>query len=110
MVNLRYLNQFISYQYFRMESFGLPLQITARGRLHVQPGYEGCLFLSSTVSVIKKLCSVFMVRESLQLPLFMFWLGTSSQNLHIIVENTSVCVLRGVNIWLVMTRDNKSAS
>ena len=33
-----------------------------------------------------------MVRESLQIPLLMFRLGTSSQNLHKIAENTSVCI------------------
>ena len=50
----------------------------------MQAGYERCLFFSSTASVIKELCLVFMVRESLRVPVLMFRLGTSSQN-------TSVC-------------------
>ena len=33
-----------------------------------------------------------MVRESLRIPLLMFRLGTSSQNLHKNAENTSVCI------------------
>ena len=32
-----------------------------------------------------------MIRESLRVLLLMFWLGTSSQNLHKIAKNTSVC-------------------
>ena len=39
----------------------------------------------------QELCSVFMVRESLRVPLLMFWLGTSSKNLRKIAENTHVC-------------------
>ena len=76
---------------FQNGRFGLPPQITARRRLQVQARYERCLFFSSTASVIKELCSIFMVRESLWVPLLMFQLGTSSQNLHKIAKNTSVC-------------------
>ena len=76
---------------FQIEKFVLPPQITARGKLHVQAGYEGCLFFSSTASVIKELCSVFMVRESFRVPLLIFRLENSSQNLHKIAKNTSVC-------------------
>ena len=50
-----------------------------------------CLFFSSTVSVIKELHWVFIVRESLQVPLLMFQLGSSSKNLHKIAENTDFC-------------------
>ena len=57
----------------------------------MQAGYERCLFFSSTASVMKELCSVFMVRESLRIPLLMFRLGTSSQNFHKIAGNTNVC-------------------
>ena len=49
---------------FQNGRFVLPPRITARGRLHVQAGYERCLFFSSTASAIKELCLVFMVRES----------------------------------------------
>ena len=33
----------------------------------------------------------FMVRKSLRVPLFMFWLGTNFKNLQKIAENTNVC-------------------
>ena len=89
MVNLRFLNKFILYQNFKMEEFFLPPRITARGRLHLQAGYEKCLFFSSTASVIKELCSFFIVRESLRLALLMFHLETSSQNLQKIAENAN---------------------
>ena len=60
----------------------------------MQAGYKRCLFFSCTASVIKKLCSVFMVREYLRVPLLMFWLGTKSKNLHKIVEKTNVCIVK----------------
>ena len=88
---LKILKPVYSISAFQNGRFVLPPQITATGRLHVLAGYERCLFFSSTASVIKKLCSVFMVRESLRVPLIMFRLGTSSQNLHKIAKNTSVC-------------------
>ena len=56
---------------FHNGRFVLPPRITTRGKLHVQAGYERCLFFSSTASAIKELCSVFMIRESLRVPLFM---------------------------------------
>ena len=76
---------------FQNGRFVLPPRSTARGKLHVQAGYERCSFFSSTASVIKELCSIFMVMESLRVPLLMCWLGTSSHNLHKIAKNTSVC-------------------
>ena len=60
------------------------------GRLHVQAGYERCLFFKSTASVIMEICSDFMIRESQGLPLLMIRLGTSSKNLHKTAKNTSV--------------------
>ena len=59
--------------------------------MYVQAGYERYLFFSSTASVIKNLCLVFMVRESLRVPRVMLRLGTSSQNLQKIVENADIC-------------------
>ena len=53
-------------------------------------GYERCLFFSSTASLIKELYSVFMVRESLRVPLLMFRLLTSSNNRLKTAENTNV--------------------
>ena len=44
---------------FQNGRFVLPPRITAGGRLHVQAGFERCLFFSSTASIIKELCSVF---------------------------------------------------
>ena len=89
-VNLRYLNQFIPYQH-QNGKFFLPPRITARERLHAQAGYERCLFFSSALTVIKEICSVFMVREFLLISLLMFRLGTSPQNHHKVAKNTSVC-------------------
>ena len=103
---LKILKPVYSISAFQNGRFVLPPQITATGRLHVLAGYERCLFFSSTASVIKKLCSVFMVRESLRVPLIMFRLGTSSQNLHKIAKNTSVCVLRRINIRIVICLDD----
>ena len=58
----------------------------------MQAGYERCLFFSSIASFIKEICSVFIVRESLPVPLLMFWLGTRIfQNLHKIPKKNSVC-------------------
>ena len=77
---------------FQNVRFVLRPRITAEGRLHVQAGYERCLFFNSIASLIKELCLLFMVRESLRVPLLMFRLGTRiSQNLHKIAKNTSVC-------------------
>ena len=104
MVNLRYLNQFIPYQH-QNGKFFLPPRITARERLHAQAGYERCLFFSSALSVIKKICSVFMVREFLLIPLLMFWLGTSPQNHHKGLK-IPVFVRRRINIRIVICLDN----
>lgn len=47
-------------------------------------------FSSSTTSLIKETCSVFLVRESLRVPLLMLWLGTSSKNIQKIAKNTNI--------------------
>ena len=88
---LKILKSVYSISAFQNGRFGLPPQITTRGRLHVQAGYERCLFFSTTASIIKELCSVFMVNESLRISLLMFSLGTNSQNLHKIAENIDAC-------------------
>ena len=101
---LKILKPVHSISAFQNGRFALPPEITARGRLHVQAGYERSLFFSSTASVIKELCLVFNVRESLRIPLLMFRLGTSSQNLHKIAENISVCIEEDKysdSIWMI---------
>ena len=103
-VNLRYLNQFIPYQR-QSGKFSLPPRITARERLHAQAGYERCLFFSSALTVIKEICSVFMVREFLLISLLMFRLGTSTQNHHKGLK-IPVFVLRRINIRTVIYLDN----
>ena len=35
----------------------------AEGRFHVQTGHEGCIFFSTTSSILKKIYQIFMVRE-----------------------------------------------
>ena len=47
-------------------------------------------FFSSTTSLIKETSSVFLVRESLRVPLLMLWLGTSSKNIQKIAKNTNI--------------------
>ena len=86
---LKILKQVHSISEFQNGRVFLPPRMTARGRLHLQAGYERCLFFSSTASVIKELCSFFIVRESLRLALLMFHLETSSQNLQKIAENAN---------------------
>ena len=86
---LKILKQVHSISEFQNGRVFLPPRITARGRLHLQAGYERCLFFSSTASVIKELCSFFIFRESLRLALLMFHLETSSQNLQKIAENAN---------------------
>ena len=44
----------------------------AEGRFHVQIGHEGCIFFSTTSSILKKIYQIFMVREPLQVPLTLF--------------------------------------
>ena len=90
---------------FQKWRFVLPPRITIGGRLHVQAGYERCLFFSSTASLIKQLCTVFMVRESLWVSLFMLRLGTSYKNLHKFVKNTNL-MLRRINIQTVINLDD----
>ena len=60
----------------------------------MQAGYKRCLFFISTASVIKELCSVFMVREYLRVPLLMFWLETNSKDLHKIFQKANVCIVK----------------
>ena len=90
---------------FQKWRFVLPPRITIGRRLHVQAGYERCLFFSSTASLIKQLCAVFMVRESLWVSLFMLRLGTSYKNLHKFVKNTNL-KLRRINIQIVINLDD----
>ena len=52
----------------------------AEGRFHVQTGHEGCIFFSTTSSVLKKICQIIVVREPLRVPLPMFWLRPSTLN------------------------------
>ena len=90
---------------FQKWRFVLPPRITIGGRLHVQAGYERCLFFSPTASLIKQLCAVFMVRESLWVSLFMLRLRTSYKNLHKFVKNTNL-ILRRINIQTVINLDD----
>ena len=50
--SVRYLNQFIPYQQFKMEGLFLPPGITTEGRLYVQAEYGRWLFFSSTATFI----------------------------------------------------------
>ena len=99
-VNLRY-----QMPAFQNGSFVLPLRITTGGRLHVQTGYERCLFFSSSASLIKELYSIFMVRESLRVPLFMLPLGNSSKNPHKIAK-IPMSILRRINNRKVIHLDD----
>ena len=46
-----------------------------------QTGHEGCIFLSTTSSILKTICQIFMIREPLRVPLPMFWLRSSNSSI-----------------------------
>ena len=81
------------------------MRLTSGGRLHVQAKYKRWLFFSFTALVIKELCSVFMVRESLKVPLLIFRLRTSSRVFTKLLK-TPMSALRRTNIRIVMHLDD----
>ena len=54
----------------------------AKGRFHMQTGHKGCIFFSTTLSILNKICQIFMAREPLLVPLPMFWLRPSTSNIY----------------------------
>ena len=48
----------------------------------MQTRYERCIFLSTTSSILKKICHIFMVGENLRVPLPMFWYRLSTSNIY----------------------------
>ena len=104
MVNLRYLKQFFHISISKWKVC-VTMRLTSGGRLHVQAEYERWLFFSFTASVIKELCSVFMVRESLRVSLFIFRLRTSSRVFTKLLK-TPMSAVRMRNIRIVMHLDD----
>ena len=76
---------------FQNGRFVFSPRITIGGKLHVRAGYEKCLCFNFTLSFIKELCLIFMVRESLRVSLLMFRIETSAKKLYQIAENTNAC-------------------
>ena len=48
----------------------------------MQTGHERCIFFSTTSSILKKICQIFIIRESLRVPLPIFWLWPSTSNIY----------------------------
>ena len=58
---------------------------------------NGCFHVQCITHQGIRLCSVFMVNESLRVPLFLLWLGTSSKILQKIAKNI-IAIMRRINI------------
>ena len=62
-------------------------------RLHMQTGFEQCMIFSSIKLCIQKVCSISLVRETLQVSLLLFWIRPSTKNLYKITQNSSFSVM-----------------
>ena len=67
---------------FQNGSFILSERNVTEGRFHMQVRHEGCIFFSTTSSILKKICQIFMIREPLRVPLSMLWLRPSTSNIY----------------------------
>ena len=67
---------------FQNGSFILSERNVTEGRFHMQVRHEGCIFFSTTSSILKKICQIFMIREPLRVPLSMLWLRLSTSNIY----------------------------
>ena len=72
--------------------FALSSKQSKEGRLHVQSGFEGCIFFSSIKPCIQKICLVSLVREILRVSLPLFWTRPSTKNFYKITQNSSFSV------------------
>ena len=59
------------------------------GRLHVQTGPKRCLLLCSSKKGIKEICTVSVGRDTLRVPLSLFWSRSSSSNIYQNLEGTN---------------------
>ena len=89
-VNLRYINQFIPYQHFKMKGLFCLRELLQGDYTRASWIWKMLIFQFHRISHEGTMFG-FMVWESLWVPLLMFRLGTSSQNFHKIAENTNVC-------------------
>ena len=71
-INLKHLNNFIPYQHFKKEGLNL-LQNMLQKRLHVPAGSKRRLLLCSSKKGIKEICTVLVGRDTLLVPLSLFW-------------------------------------
>ena len=78
--------------------------MTTGGRLHVQAGYERCLFFSSTASVIKELCFVLWSGNLYEFLCLCFGLGPTSRIFKKLLK-IPMSVLRRINIRIVIYLD-----
>ena len=62
----------------------------ARGRFHVQARFERCILFCTIRQAIQKICQISLVREFVRIPLPMFWVRTSTQDLFKTNENTNL--------------------
>ena len=72
--------------------FALSLKHSKEGRLCVQTGFEGRILFSSIKFCIQKVCSVFLVRETLQVSLSLFWTKPSTKNFYKITQTPSFSI------------------
>ena len=82
------LEQVCSLRTFQNGRFGLFEVPSAKGRLHVQDRFEGCLFQCSLTQIISQICQVSLVRQYLHIPLPVFRVRTSPTNLYQTVKGT----------------------
>ena len=62
--------------------FALPEISVTRGRLHVQAGFKRCLLFSPIAQRFQEADTLSLVRESLRIPVSMFWTGTCAKNFY----------------------------
>ena len=85
-INLKNLNASIPYLHFKMEGLHL-LKDILKEKDYVQDRPEGCLLLCSSSSKSLEVYPVLLGRSIIQIPLSMFWPGTSSMHVFKATEN-----------------------
>ena len=75
------------------------------GRLHVQAGPKRCLLLCSSKKGIKEICTVPVGKDTLRVPLSLFWSRSSSSNIYQNLEGT-ISLLRRLQIRVIIYLDD----
>ena len=91
-INLKFLNNFIPYQHFKMEGMHL-IKDPPRTRLFYKDRSKRCLFWNTSRQKLNKIYSFSMGRKCIRIPLLIFWHGPSPSDFHKTSENPN-CLIK----------------